>query len=225
MYVSEIERRKLIWRKIGDWMDYAKSGDALPEYPGFSYSSSEKKLIDAILQSTAEKRIELIKLEWRVIESFHPDYRWSDLIAYPDVQKAIKSIGFSEETWIEGVLSMLLRMRPSSVAIRQMQIIAKVKQELLNGTVNIALQTLENSIRSEEERHKENHRNRRKGKTKYPDEKIKEAVSAYRNWQESKAPKALQKTMLGDIKMMFSDEEDEQPDDKTIKRWVEDKKY
>jgi hypothetical protein len=35
----------------------------------------------------------------------------------------------------------------------------------------------------------------------------------------------LQKTILGDIKMKFSGEKDEQPDDKTIKRWVEDKKY
>ena len=90
MLVSEIERRKLIWRKVGDWMDYAKSGDVLPTFPDFGYSGSEEKLIAAILQSTAEKRIELIKLEMRVIESFHSDYRWSDLIAYPSIQKSIK---------------------------------------------------------------------------------------------------------------------------------------
>ncbi|MGB3916231.1 MAG: hypothetical protein WBL07_02235, partial [Thiothrix litoralis] len=60
MLVGEIERRKLIWRKIGDWMDTANSEDALPEFPDFGYSTSEKKLITAILQATAEKRLDVM---------------------------------------------------------------------------------------------------------------------------------------------------------------------
>jgi hypothetical protein len=145
MLFGEIERRKLVWRKIGDWMDTAKSGDTLPEFPDFGYSTSEKKLIKSILQTTSEKRLELIKLEMRVIESFHPDYRWSDLIAYPDVQKSIKeSIGFSEETWISGVLPMLLRMRPSSVLIRSLQGMEIIKKSSNESFMKIGLETMEN---------------------------------------------------------------------------------
>ncbi|MDQ5770663.1 hypothetical protein [Thiothrix subterranea] len=143
MLVGEIERRKLIWRKVGDWMDTANSEDALPEFPDFGYSTSEKKLIAAILQATSEKRLALIKLEMRVIESFHPDYRWSDLIAYPDVQKSIKeSVGFSEETWISGVLPLLLRLRPSSVAIRSLQSMEMIKKSSNGGFIKIGLETM-----------------------------------------------------------------------------------
>jgi hypothetical protein len=120
-------RRKRAWIEIGNWMDNAKPNDEFP----FKLSSSERKIIEAVVIATTKKRNELMRIGIVFIESNKPDFRWSDLVAYPDVQKAIKSIGFSEETWVEGVLPMLLRMRPSSVAIRQMQIIANVKQELL----------------------------------------------------------------------------------------------
>lgn len=153
MLVGEIERHKLIWRKIGDWMDTANSEDALPEFPDFGYSTSEKKLIAAILQATSEKRLELIKLEMRVIESFHPDYRWSDLIAYPDVQKSIKeSVGFSEETWISGVLPLLLQIRPSSVAIRLLQSMEMIKKSSNEGFIKIGLETMENLYVSEQQK-------------------------------------------------------------------------
>lgn len=149
---AALSRRKVIWRLIGSWMDNASQNDGLPAFFGFEYSSSEEKLIQAILEATIAKRQELMQLELRSIEPDQADYRWSDLIAYPDVQRSIKEkVGFKEETWIEAVLPMLLRMRPSSMVIRLMQVVETVKKSADKGMVSIALQTLENAYVAEKE--------------------------------------------------------------------------
>jgi len=211
-------RRKRAWIEIGNWMDWAKPNDEFP----FELSSNEQKIIEATVIATTQKRKEFMAIGLVVIEPDKPDYRWSDLIAYPDVQRAIKeSLGFSEEIWIEGVLPILLRLRPGSVAIRQIQSMEKNKKMLLEGALNIGLQTLENAMQAKSE----SYRNRRTGKTVYPEDKIRMAVSMYREWQKSNTPKPLQKAIISDIKMMFSGEKDKQPSGKQIERWAKGEKY
>jgi len=211
-------RRKRAWIEIGNWMDKAQPNDEFP----FELSSNEQKIIEATVIATTQKRKELMAIGLVVIEPDKPDYRWSDLIAYPDVQRAIKeSLGFSEEIWIEGVLPILLRLRPSSVAIRQIQSMEKSKKMLLEGALNIGLQTLENAMQAKSE----SYRNRRNGKTAYPEDKIRMAVSMYLEWKNSDNKKPSKKTTLHTIRLTFSRETSDQPSVKQIERWATNEKY
>ena len=206
-------QRKLVWVKVGDWMDKAKPGDKFP----FKLSSNEQRIIEAVIIATKQKREAFMKDALVVIEQDRPDFRWSDLIGYPDVQASVKEItGFKEETWVDSVLPILLRLRPTSVVIRSMQSIEHNKKTLLNGLVDIGLKTIESSIQTQ----RENYKKRRSEKYKYPEEKIRQAISMYQQWESLTGARPLKKAIISDIKLIFSEETTKQPSSKQIGRWA-----
>lgn len=213
---------KLRWRKTGEWMDTAKPEDELPNFPGLEYSSTEKKLIKETILHTTRKRTQLMAMEYRFIQPNEEDYRWSDLLGYPDVQQAIKeSVGFSDEIWIDGALTTLLRMRPKSMIIRQIQATTKMQKTLLEGVLHVAMQTLANTEKAKHQSYKK----RRDGKTQYPEECIKKAVEMYTIWESTQDKKTLKKEIIGNIKLFFLDQNLKQPSEKQIDRWVKNEKY
>lgn len=138
--MSEIERRKKIWVSVGKWMESSVADDELPNFPDFSYSSSEKKLIHAVLEVTNKKREELIRLEWRVIPQDEAGYTWSDLVTISDVEKEIiNKLGTDMSVWVDRILPMLLRLKPRSAALINR---LGVHQALL-GSIHVAMSSLE----------------------------------------------------------------------------------